>query len=701
MADLATLQVQLELQSAQFAQGMDGVQRQLDALNKKVSSTQAVFQKFGTALVTAVASAGVVQGFKRIIDGMDDMSKAAQKLGTSVESLSALAFAADLSGVAFDTLSSGLRKLSQNMADIETSTDAAGKALRALGVTAGDNVDTALAKIADGFAAVPDSARKTALAMELFGKSGAELIPLLNEGAEGIEELKARAAELGIVLDGSTTKQAERFNDAMSEIFASTQGVLTQITRGFLPAFEQIAVSFAKSAKAGKEWEAIGTAIGATLKTLVSAGYIVATVFQLVGTNIAVSIAGIQALMSGNIAGAIEIVKSGYADMGRIISETTDRIATLWVDIEPPSTVKKSFDETSEGAKRMGKAFDALGKDGTKAAKAVKQVKEELDPLSKAIDDLVKLAAERAQAENIVTVLSSEGTIKALQTAGVAMDDITAAIQRYRDVADPAGVKAREQAKALKELGDSIRSSVDPVFVLSERIKELNSALEKGAIDLSTYDKALEKAYEDFNKGTKEAKDATLSWQVALGGVIKDGIGALTDALFENGKSFSEWATDVVKSIAKVLVQMALLKIAKQTLGSTFGFSEGAAFNSSGVQAFAQGGAFHNSVLNGPRMFATGGAFSSLAVAGEAGPEAIIPLRRDSSGDLGVGGAPVNVVVNNLAPDTQVEVAENQQPDGTREISLTIRREVRAALGDGSLDSTLRGNYGITRRAVV
>lgn len=101
-----------------------------------------------------------------------------------------------------------------------------------------------------------------------------------------------------------------------------------------------------------------------------------------------------------------------------------------------------------------------------------------------------------------------------------------------------------------------------------------------------------------------------------------------------------------LKATAKMIAQAAMLDLVKTGMGALgiSGFAKGGAFDG-GVQAFASGG-----VVNRPTMFkfASGGSFKN-GVMGEAGPEAILPLKRGSDGKLGVtmnGGAGGATVVN-------------------------------------------------------
>jgi phage-related minor tail protein len=93
-------------------------------------------------------------------------------------------------------------------------------------------------------------------------------------------------------------------------------------------------------------------------------------------------------------------------------------------------------------------------------------------------------------------------------------------------------------------------------------------------------------------------------------------------------------------------------------------------------------------------------AYAKGGILGEAGPEAILPLKRNAQGELGVSGAGGGVEVNvyNRA-DVEVTTKESQGADGQQVIDMYIDKRVNQRFSDGSLDKMLRTNYGIMRNA--
>jgi lambda family phage tail tape measure protein len=139
--------------------------------------------------------------------------------------------------------------------------------------------------------------------------------------------------------------------------------------------------------------------------------------------------------------------------------------------------------------------------------------------------------------------------------------------------------------------------------------------------------------------------------------------------------------------------------------GVSYQAANGAAFNSGGIQAFANGGTFTNGLYDTPTLFkfANGGA---LGVMGEAGPEAVMPLRRGPDGRLGVsggggGGGDVQIIVNDMRSgkdSAPVEATSTQGPGGMRQIQILVRDEIRRSMSAGEFDRTMQANFGSTRQ---
>jgi len=240
---IGSLRVALGLDSAQFTTGLAKARGELGSFS---SAAKIGFAAVGAAALAAGTALGVA--VKHSLDHADALGKAAQKAGVSVQALSRLEYAARLSDVSMEGLTGSLTKLGKAMVDATTDkTGAASIAFKALGIDVRDasgnirDSNAVFLDIADRFGRMEDGATKSTLAMQLFGKAGAELIPLLNSGRDGLKQMADESDRVGFTLTGRTTAAAEAFNDTLTRLQLATDGVVNKIMVAALPALQGLA----------------------------------------------------------------------------------------------------------------------------------------------------------------------------------------------------------------------------------------------------------------------------------------------------------------------------------------------------------------------------------------------------------------------------------------------------------------------------
>jgi len=227
-----------------MSDGADAVESFNVKAGRSLTNAAASVAKYGAA---AAAAAAVAVGalVKSSIDNADALSKMSKIVGISTEKLSALQYAAGLSGVENENLSASLIKLAKNSRDAYLGVGSAKDAFIALGISVKDSAgnllsnDQIFAQVVDKFSKMPDGIGKTALAMDIFGKSGATLIPLLNEGSSGLSKLSEEAGRLGVIIGSEAAAQAEIFNDNLDKMKAALSGVGNKIATETLPALNE------------------------------------------------------------------------------------------------------------------------------------------------------------------------------------------------------------------------------------------------------------------------------------------------------------------------------------------------------------------------------------------------------------------------------------------------------------------------------
>jgi len=217
------------------------LQSQLDNIGKDTSKMASGLRSAATAVrsLMGVLAVGAVGKFALdTIEATAAIGRLSQQTGIGVEQLSALKFAAESTGVPFQQLEQSIAAFSQRMAEgLAEATSAVSLSLRQLGVDARDaqgnirNFADILPLVADRFATMADGVGKTQIATALFGEeAGRRLIPLLNQGSAGIEQLTRKAKELGITFDQDAVRKAQAFQMASLEMTATIQGLIRELS---------------------------------------------------------------------------------------------------------------------------------------------------------------------------------------------------------------------------------------------------------------------------------------------------------------------------------------------------------------------------------------------------------------------------------------------------------------------------------------
>jgi len=226
MASAGTVEVSFAAETAKFTAQLKQVNDRLKGMESGFSAVSTAARAFIPVLsVTAIASF-----VRTALSAADALGDVADRIGVSVEALSRLQFAAQESDVEIEALNKSLQRFQITVSDAFQGIGSAQRSLSALNLTAADlrgiGLEQQLGIIADRFNLLSDPADRTRVAVDLFGKSGAELVPLLARGSAGISELTRRADELGITLNGRAVDGIDRASKALDRLAASARSVI-------------------------------------------------------------------------------------------------------------------------------------------------------------------------------------------------------------------------------------------------------------------------------------------------------------------------------------------------------------------------------------------------------------------------------------------------------------------------------------------
>ena len=226
--------------------------------NKSISKTDekasGVASTLGKGVATAAKwSAAIVGGATAAAGGMmkfaqstastaDNVDKMSQKIGISRQAYQELDFICSQSGTSVDKLQNGMKTLRNAMTG-----DKNAETFKQLGVSLTDasgkmkSSEQVMWDTMNALQGVTDADQKAVIAQQLFGKSGQELMPLLNGTAGSIDEMKAKAHELGLVMSDEMIDSGVGLTDSLDQIKRAFGGVMNQLGGAFMPVVKQVA----------------------------------------------------------------------------------------------------------------------------------------------------------------------------------------------------------------------------------------------------------------------------------------------------------------------------------------------------------------------------------------------------------------------------------------------------------------------------
>lgn len=222
----------------------DQVEKKLESLKKDMESLTETMEHFALSMA---AGAATIFGFAKFTaDAGDQAVKTSQKLGINIEALQELQYAAKESGVDAEELTMSMKDLARTMGEAKRGSGEASMALRKGGVDLSKyggklpSVTQAIGAISERFAVMQDGPEKAALAVQLFGRAGLSMIPMLNKGAAGMARAGAEARELGVVMTETQAKMGEHFNDTVERGVQALKGLRNTIGLALIPDLDRL-----------------------------------------------------------------------------------------------------------------------------------------------------------------------------------------------------------------------------------------------------------------------------------------------------------------------------------------------------------------------------------------------------------------------------------------------------------------------------
>lgn len=672
---LGTLTIDLVAKTFGFTEGMDKAARKAKSGGKEIEGAlTGAFKTIGATIAGFVAGLSVVdtaiRGFQQSVDFADRMDELSARFKISTETLSEWAYAAKLTGSDIEGLAGIIPKFSKTVADAADAGSEAGKTFAALGISVRDqdgqlrSFQDLLPEIMDRFKGLNNETTETALAMQLFGRSGAEFLEFLNLGSGGLTKMGDRARELGIVIDTETAAKAAEFKDRVDDLRAATQGWFTQISSALLPTLTDLTNEMTDFVKKGGDAATIAESVASSIREIAAAirflGQI-GDVFDrirggLVGLekqgNAAFKAITGQGFFTGDSWGSLKAqyeegagyIENGYKAMQKAQQKGAEKLRVQIIDPSEGFGGYKAQKALEERVKKYQDALDKLnsgsGKSKSGVGKSAAQQEAErlfqaYDSMAASLDQQIALFGQTSEAAKVRyetefgSLVNLEPKLKNYLVYKAEELDTIKRLDEQQKAADEAVRRETEAYESREEHAKRLVSDLQ--FELE--LMRLGNKDRAAAIQLRGMEaEQIERYGEEIVALNRQIEEQMQQAE------IMDGFrGSFADALEDvvNGtKSVSDAFRDMVTDIAAQITRLAAQNITEQIFGGFGSTSTGSAGGWMGMFA---------SLFTGGR--ASGGWVGAgrAAEVNERGFEVVTSRGRDY---LLNGGSPVEVTPN-------------------------------------------------------
>ena len=367
--------VQGENNIKRLGNSLQGLQGQAKNAALGFNSLKGAVGGFAAAIAGSAIVGGLGAIVKRSIDAGDELFNLQAKTGIAANALIGIGNAAKLADVDMATLGKGITKLNVNLVKAAEGNEDLARKFEALGVTVKDAegkvvpADQALKQIADRFADMPDGAQKAAAAVALFGKAGADLIPLLNDGAAAMDKFTYKVSD-------DFAARSDLFNDTITTLEIKTQGFALELTDALLPSLQSILEVFSDLFNTEQDWSSLFTVITGGLRGVATFIYATIKLTDVLTKSWVAYFTVIGKGFKGDFAGAADVIKNTFGSLVQQATRDFAQIQKIWTAAPSPGPGRRTggrnmdLDTSAADAKADADAKKRAAEDKRRAAEA-------------------------------------------------------------------------------------------------------------------------------------------------------------------------------------------------------------------------------------------------------------------------------------------------------------------------------------------
>lgn len=724
-SSLGRLTLDLLARTGGFTGPLERARRQTRRQMRDIQKS-AKFAAAGITAVTAAAAAGATGLYiytKAGMDAIDADAKLAAKLDTNIGSLRGVRQAASDAGISHGLLESAMKSYTKRLGDAVNKTGEAQKAYNKLGLDAGKlakiPLPEQLAKISERIGQLDTAAERASIADKLMS-GGRDMVALFGSGGDAIRDAAQEIKDFNQDISGVDAAAIEAANDAMSRVGRTAQTVQETLAVEMAPMLLVLTERFNDMAReAGGFGEYVEQGVGRALNAIgwLLDGYHDWAVWDqkiiLKTTEMDLAFAKFAKSAWGHVSAFLDKWVSGLNNIIDGINSIPGMDDIELIAKFGDSDFVAGFDEQLSKAlgKRNLAAIDLSNLIERGSYRAV---------FDEFLDDV------DARTQHIANV--AKGNLKPLNDwflkappaplGGGGDSDESSSSASSNKAAREAARAAEQQQRALQSLMDTLY----PYEAAQQQARQeqllLQTAFTDGTIGIERYLDAFQRletskknsgswqdVYDSIGR-VNEQLDNSNTFAEKFGGTMSS---ALEDAIVDF-ESFGDVATGVLEDIQRMLVRQSITDpLANAIGGADWGGMIGGLFSGG-----SGGGAGSFSGSTGGLYSAVGQAHSGIDRVPKSGTwnlekgERVVTADTSTKLDAtlnavarsGTGGNTTVQVIDQRSGGEKAEVQETRGADGMRRIRVMIRDEQKAAMSDGSMDSTMSRYYGVRRRSL-
>jgi hypothetical protein len=423
MATAATVQINLDANSARLLRELSQAKKKTNSTFRSIAKSAADVTK-KLALIGTAAGGALAALAANSAQSIDALAKTSDKLGVTTEALTSLRLAANLTGVETRQLDLGIQRMTRRISEAAQGTGEAQGALRELGLDAQKinqlPLDEQFKAIAARMANVSSQADRVRLGFKLFDAEGVSLINTLALGAEGLEDVRKEAEQLGLAVSRVDAKKIEEMNDAILLSRKAFEGIGNTIAIAVSPLVTKLATDFVTAAKGANAFTTeVNSGMAGLLQVIGGIGDAFLG-WKIIFQGVAIAIFNELANLSGRIAALLEDIggvgifgdkinslalafrdrERDFQGSGQVIK---DAIADAFNQPLPSDNVREYFKEAAAEAEQRTKELNDLlaGFGGGEGGGTVVTTK----VFQQSLDDLVeshRVSREQMQAVDLL-----------------------------------------------------------------------------------------------------------------------------------------------------------------------------------------------------------------------------------------------------------------------------------------------------------